>query len=286
MTEFQAHSRAYSRGNAYYLGELARIAYQDPEPAQAQLAELKLGWEHSFLFLHNRDKTRDTQALFAGNAEVLLAFRGTEPDQVRDWATDFDADFSSGPGGKVHEGFLTALQLIWGELWQYLRSERHGRPLWITGHSLGGALAILTAARLRLEKDEPVHGVYTFGQPRVGDREFAKNFDAALRSHTFRYVNNNDIVPRVPFRAMHYSHVGEFRYFDEYGVQRDNLEWWDMLGDRVQGALHDVLRPGVDGLKDHAIDNYLAGLSKALSAPAEAGAAVPSAAPMAADKGV
>lgn len=53
-------------------------------------------------------------------------------------------------------------------------------------------------------------GLYTFGQPRTGDREFARKPDADFEQQTFRYVNNNDIVTRVPFRAMNYSHVGLF----------------------------------------------------------------------------
>lgn len=264
MQEFEANTRAYSKSNAYWLGKMAHISYLEEANIRQQLAQLGYGWERDFVFLSSGARKVDTQAFFAGNDQMLiLAFRGTEPDEVRDWVTDFDAAFTAGPGGMVHEGFLTALQPVWREIWQFLQDRRQGRPLWITGHSLGGALAVLATAKLRLEKDEPVHGLYTFGQPRVGDREFARHFDNDFCAQTFRYVNNNDIVPRVPFRAMNYSHVGEFRYFDKDCVQRDDMDWGDIIKDRMHGALDDLLKPGVDGLKDHAMANYLTGLEKA-----------------------
>ena len=58
-----------------------------------------------------------------------------------------------------------------------------------TGHSLGGALAVVAAARSKY-----VGEVYTFGQPRVGNRKYSKQ----VKSKVYRFVNNNDIVPRIP----------------------------------------------------------------------------------------
>lgn len=69
------------------------------------------------------------------------------------------------------------------------------RALWITGHSLGGALAILMAARL-YESDIDVTGVCTFGQPKTGDSKFKHHYDRALGGRTWRVVYRNDPVPR------------------------------------------------------------------------------------------
>lgn len=192
---------------------------------------------------------------------LILAFRGTQ--DLRDWMTDLNVVLVGGPGGKVHDGFLNALGYVWRDIWQYIRTQRQSRSLWVTGHSLGAALATLAVAKLRLEQDEAVNGLYTFGQPRTGDREFAKNFDADFAGQTFRYVNNNDIVTRVPFRSMSYSHVGTFKYFDENGDQRDNISWWDKVVDRVKGRIEDLLKPGTDGIKDHAIADYVTFLGRA-----------------------
>jgi triacylglycerol lipase len=258
--DFDTKARDWSRLNAYWLARAAKIAYEWKDTARTELAALGLPEYQAF-------DAQETQGYIAGNASVMiLAFRGTEK-KLRDWLTDFDAVLVGGPGGRVHEGFLTALSYVWRDVWDYLQSARKSRPLWVTGHSLGAALATLAVARLRLEKDEPVSGLYTFGQPRTGDREFARNFDADFGARTFRYVNNNDIVPRVPTRVMEYSHVGTFRYFDAKGDERDDISWFDKIVDRFTGNIDEALQPGADGIADHAIARYLACCERAKSTP-------------------
>lgn len=255
--DFDARTRDYSKKNAYWLGRAAQIAYKSSGDAEADLAAWGLT---TFKYFDNRE----TQAFIAGNGDLLvLAFRGTE-ENIRDWMTDLDIGLVGGPGGLVHEGFLTALNYVWRDIWAFLSQQRNRRALWVTGHSLGAALATLAVAKLRLEKDEPVNGLYTFGQPRTGDREFAKYFDTDFEKQTFRYVNNNDIVTRVPFRTMSYSHVGTFKYFDADGNQRDDISWWDKVVDRIKGRIEDLLKPGTDGLKDHFMAHYEACLEKAV----------------------
>jgi triacylglycerol lipase len=75
------------------------------------------------------------------------------------------------------------------------------RQLWLTGHSLGGALAMLAANELfsRAERGAaPIAGVYTFGQPRVGNAGFRDAYDTLLKGRTFRIVHGDDVVPRIP----------------------------------------------------------------------------------------
>lgn len=256
MKDFDVNTRDYSKKNAYWLGKAAQIAYEAPEKIKPELESWGLSIFEPF-------DNRETEAFIAGNDDLLiLAFRGTE-EKLRDWMTDLDISLVGGPGGMVHEGFLVALNYVWRDIWRFIHEQRGRRALWVTGHSLGAALAALAVAKLRLEKDEPVNGLYTFGQPRTGDREFAKNFDADFTPQTFRYVNNNDIVPRVPFRSLNYSHIGTFKYFDEEGNQRDDMSWWDKLLDRVEGRIHDLLGPGTDGIKDHSMADYVTNLEKA-----------------------
>lgn len=254
---FDHATREFSNANALMLGYCSRLAYLPANEAPAEAERL------GFNVIEAYD-VRETQAYLLGNAQALvLAFRGTESN-IRDWMTDINVDLVHGPGGQVHEGFLTALHYVWKDIWSYLYTHRAGRPLWITGHSLGASLATLATAKLRLEKDEPVNGLYTFGQPRTGDRSFANRFDADFSAQAFRYVNNNDIVTRVPFRSMRYSHVGSFRYFDQKGRLRNDISWWDKIADRMRGRIDDLLEPGTDGMKDHAIDRYIKNLEKAV----------------------
>ena len=102
--------------------------------------------------------------------------------------------------GLVHTGFYEALSSVWDQL--MMRLEEHGarrKSLWITGHSLGGALGTLVAATFGLQLvNMGFNGVYTFGQPRIGNVEFAKNFNHRLGAKAFRFVNKNDIVTRIP----------------------------------------------------------------------------------------
>lgn len=257
--DFDGSTREYSKKNAYWLGKASQIAYDD-SPDQARSALEAWGFTTFEPF-----DNLETQAFIAGNDNLLvLAFRGTEGN-IRDWMTDLDIGLVGGPGGMVHEGFHAALSAVWRDIWRFISQQRNRRALWVTGHSLGAALATLAVAKLRLEKDEPVNGLYTFGQPRTGDRDFAKNLDADFEKQTFRYVNNNDIVPRVPFRAMSYSHVGTFRYFDADGDQRDDISWWDKVVDRMEGRIEDLLKPGTDGLKDHFMARYVASLERSVS---------------------
>lgn len=66
---------------------------------------------------------------------------------------------------------------------------------------------------------------------------------------------------------MDYSHLGIFRYFNVEGNQHDDKTvWWEKLLDRMNGRIEDLLEPGTDGLRDHAMANYIAGLTKAKTA--------------------
>lgn len=239
--------------NAYWLGRASQIAYKQSKEAKSETASWGLD---TFKYFDHHD----TQAFLAGNKKMLLlAFRGTE--NLQDWATDMNINLVDGLCGKVHKGFLNALEYVWRDIWKVIKSQRRQRPLWVTGHSLGAALATLAVAKLRIEKNEPVSGLYTFGSPRVGDPEFAKNFNADFSTQTFRYVNNNDIVTRVP--ALGYYHVGKFIYFDERGNQREDISWWRILQNRIEGRIKDLFEMGTDGIKDHAMSNYVACLGKA-----------------------
>lgn len=253
MFDFEEATKNYSQKNAYWLGKASRIAYKQLEDIKSGIAYWGLD-EFKYFDNHN------TQAFLAGNNEMLLlAFRGTE--NLQDWMTDMNITLVDGLGGKVHRGFLSALEYVWHDMWHFIKAYRRQRPLWITGHSLGAALATLAVARLG-EKNEPVNGLYTFGSPRVGNREFEKNFNADFSAQTFRYVNNNDVVTRTPFLG--YYHVGTFKYFDEKGNQRDDMSWWSILQDRIEGRLKDLFEPGTDGIKDHSIANYVNCLERAI----------------------
>ena len=91
-------------------------------------------------------------------------------------------------GVKVHSGFLKETKKLWKSVIKDLRNLKDEKPLWVTGHSLGGAMALITAMKY------PVKEVLTFGSPRVG-RGIKKVISNEM--HT-RYVNGDDIVTKLP----------------------------------------------------------------------------------------
>lgn len=249
MKKLESKAIEFSKMNAFFSVWCSQLVYEDWEIVRSSLRENN--YEPIEMF-----DMRDTQAFIASNEDsMIVSFRGTST--LKDAMTDINIDLVDGVGGQVHEGFMIALNYIWKDLYKTIVANRGKRSLWLTGHSLGAGLACLATAKLMQEKDEPVNGLYTFGMPRTGDRRFAKNFNASFGDKTFRFVNNNDIVTRTPFRSMGYSHVGQFKYFDEHGTMRNDLNWWEKLLDRIHGRIDDLFEPGTDGIKDHAIDEYV-----------------------------
>ncbi len=137
----------------------------------------------------------DTQAFLAkrnNDRIAVLAFRGTEANNWKDVKTDLRARFYKGEHGvKVHAGFRNAYRQVSQQVQEAVDNLPADYSLYITGHSLGGALAVI--ATKELERDS-LAACYTFGSPRVGDEEFGE----AIRAPIYRVVNAADGVPRVP----------------------------------------------------------------------------------------
>lgn len=149
----------------------------------------------------------------------LVAFRGT--DELSDALLDLDVRLSPEGAGEVHRGFQRALEPVWPELVARL----DGRPGWFCGHSLGGAMAVLAAARLPAAR-----AVYTFGAPRIG----TSGFVAGLSTPVHRFVNNSDLVACLP-PPVRFAHVGELRYFDALGKLRADSSAGERAWERVLG---------------------------------------------------
>jgi triacylglycerol lipase len=248
MKDFINKTQNFSGTNAYWLAWCSRLAYADSEEIELELMQEDMGL-YSFFDEDN------TQAFIAMDGEkMIISVRGT--DGLADAMTDLNCDLVDGVGGRIHDGFNTSAARLWKFVMQAVRN-RGNRSLWITGHSLGAGIAAVITARLIQQKDEPVNGLYVYGMPRTGDREFAKNFNGTFGGQTFRFVNNNDIVTRTPFRSMGFAHVGSLVYFDEHGNLRYDLGWWEKLMDRISGRWNDLFESGTDGIKDHSVDMYV-----------------------------
>ena len=142
---------------------------------------------------------------------LVLAFRGTEK-KVSDWLTDARCVPTIQGRAKVHTGFLEAFTVKCDgdhrtvkEVVERVLARADARvlaqsdapetnellPLYITGHSLGGALALLAT---KLVAPNVNGACYTFGAPRIGNYEYFR----CIKTPVYRIVNSADVVPRVP----------------------------------------------------------------------------------------
>lgn len=176
-----------------------------------------------------------TQAFYAEHGTKdfsVISFRGTETDEDADKAVNNEtAQENMALFGGVHVGFYRGMKQVDEKLIQILEARSAQKPikLWITGHSLGAALATLMTARLIQLKEAgqlrqvTLMGMYNIGSPRVGNGEFAAQFDALTQKYQMnvvRFKNHKDLVTGIPFGQPFkpdYWHVGSLAYFDGEG---------------------------------------------------------------------
>jgi triacylglycerol lipase len=140
-----------------------------------------------------------------GHGAIVVAFAGTDPLALGNWITNF---MLGSRAREAHFGFEAAVHAIWDDLACALR-QNAGVPFFITGHSLGGALAVIAAERIGRELKITPAGVYTYGAPRAGTAAFCSLYEAAgLTERTFRLVHGHDVIPTIPPSGLGFRHVG------------------------------------------------------------------------------
>ncbi len=265
---FNPNTTRYNGENALFLADCAKLAYHNEENIKQAMQE-QLNF-NNFRFFSGKS----TQAFIAGNDKmIIVAFRGTE-GKVQDVLADAKLKpeagpiGKNGPIGKLHRGFHDGLHEVWDDtstdmnMRQFIKQiQNNKQSIWFCGHSLGAALATIAAAEYVFGGNDAdaVNGIYTIGQPRVGDDEFAEAFDAILGEKCFRFVNNNDVVTRLPLPGiiLDYTHVGQELYLDRNGKLQDSIPWWKKFWDRLNGVRKDIGKIGIDALADHGSKRYV-----------------------------
>ncbi len=196
--------------------------------------------------------------VLAGATESILAFRGTDPSQVGDWRADLRGNYAAAFEGRVHQGFKDGLVALWAKVRPAIPLER---PLHVTGHSLGGALATLGALQAHGEGGT-VASLVTFGSPAVGDQAFVQAFTRILGDRSDRVVHFADPVPRLLNPGLGYFHVPTLRYLDREGRLVAEASWGQRTLDRFQGWLRKPGQALAVGVPDHLISSYISALEQ------------------------
>ncbi len=191
---------------AVVLAQASQAAYGDGQSARVWAQESGLDMPRFF------DRGNIQGFWCVGASAAVLSFRGTS--NIRQWVLNAKFATAAHPWGPVHSGFLDGLSQLTGEMAAFAEAAKGARDIWITGHSLGGALAVLAASWLLREKNQQTR-IMTFGQPMVGKATFAETFDRELPGRLIRIVNQQDIVPKIP---PGYAHCGRGRLIERPGV--------------------------------------------------------------------
>jgi hypothetical protein len=216
--------------------------------------------------------------LVGENADgIIVACRGTLPLSLSstasmiDWLDDLTAEPEVRPGlpGMVHTGFYDAVHALVGPVTEHVRQLDPGgaRPVFVTGHSKGGAMASIAAYLMRASRI-PIAQVVTFASPKPGDGAFKTGYEQVI-GNQIRYENYDDVVPLVPpsdalirlladtpkigelFKKAEnwdYQPVGTLRYIESarhgYRVIGDETllmteRMWEIAGEIVEDLRHD-----------------------------------------------
>jgi len=150
-----------------------------------------------------------------GRGATIVAFAGTDPTLLANWITDFDIRHTDSGAA---EGYNAAATAVWPRLKPLIaKAAAANGTIFVTGHSLGAALAALIALKIETEAVGRVQAVYTFGMPRPGRDDFANAYNPRLGQRTYRMVHADDIVPTVAPEFLKFRHVGRFLHCDRQG---------------------------------------------------------------------
>mgnify|MGYP000079310790 CR=1 FL=1 len=221
----------------FHYGKCAHYAYND----DAKTHYKKLGYTNCKFIEHD-----GAQAYIVSNTKhITICFRGTEPKEFNDIKADLNFLWSKGFHKGFYKEFLKLQKSIELELDRI--QKRKAKPIHIVGHSLGGGIATVAAYHI-----SGVEEVVTFGSPRATTWWKQRSCPILLT----RVVNNNDVVPRVPFAILGFKHAGKLQYINYYGNWRP-LTPWQRFKDQWRSRVR-AFKKGVpfDGLYDHSMVQY------------------------------
>lgn len=259
--------------NRFLLAHLSMKVYNTNDLAQWAFEEhLRITYGHhgiNDVRLFRDVVTGADGGVFITDQAVIVAFRGTTVDNgsFADQFADINRKIKlikiNNREVGVHTGFWDAAYSVYPEVWSLVANEvAGGKKLWLTGHSLGGAMACMTAFRFQYMDGIPVQGLVTYGAPRVGNADFHKQIEQVtdnanpLVESTQRFVLDGDPAPTFwnygydYLKRKHaYFHFGRTHtifkesnasYRFEYDSGELRMDWiptWELY-DRLSTGIH------------------------------------------------
>lgn len=296
---------------AHVLATIAGYAYSDAETVAMMAARLGLEENRCAMVAQSVDAMFICSTAFLVQSRcgrvAVLCYRGTEPVNFINWLTDADVNpervpwrFAADPTlHSVHGGFYRNVRATRFALAERLQRAIEGssvlddggpdpggrklEALYVTGHSLGAAMAAMFAVMMETNPAYAdirarLRAVYTFGQPMIGDPTFASECARALGKKVFRFIHAHDVVAALPPKISGpFAHFGEeyqlFRASDHtWKAPQRNREPMGQVGHLYElplaasAFLARQLRPLRDipfqySLDDHGPQHYIAALT-------------------------
>jgi triacylglycerol lipase len=253
--------------NALFLAHASNAAYE-----RTRLEDYKHYDQIRFDTAETFEGPNDTQGFVGATPEaIVLAFRGTEPDRWADWCTDLSSSHQLWLGCQVHAGFKAAHDGVAQTYLNLIKKMRTAnQAIYVTGHSLGGALATLAGKVLATcgeeGQDYKPRLVITFGAPKHGDERFTSTYGLKL----LRFVHNEDIIPHVPPIAP-FAEGGSLLYFKSDGSLSYNVNDIATLFNRLRNGVKSILAAKgslsdlvPNWIQDHLMEMYITRLSALL----------------------
>jgi len=230
---------------AVLFAELSDLAYVNKKTAKTYAKRL------GFTTTEYYDRDGAQAYRFMNKNDLVIACRGTQPVEFNDIKADLRAiPVYAETIGLVHKGFKKEVDDLWPMIQEdLLRKANLSKTIWFTGHSLGAAMATIMASRCMHDEElnDPIE-LYTYGSPRVGWGRYCRSL--GITHH--RFVNNNDIVTRVPLWIMGYRHHGKKVYFNRHGkVSKVSIV------DRLLGMWNGIKKFRFDNISDHGMGEYI-----------------------------
>jgi triacylglycerol lipase len=241
----------FNLNNARAMMWLSQLAYETA--SRSKVEDILRAWRLTMhAFISNDPATglpphSACVVVAGGHSATFVTFAGSDPLKFEDWITDFDAVPSP---TDLHTGFQNAVETVWPTIETAIANRPASeQALFFTGHSLGGALAILAAARAAAKFSIQPTVVYTYGSPRNGGPAFFDSYKPLLGDSTFRLVDGTDVVPTVPPPTPgDYRHVGQSiqcptdgRFDDpQTQISAGEANKPDVVEDAVQAGLADL----------------------------------------------